>query len=243
MTDTPPTPIVFLDVETTGLGREDQIWEIAAVRRDVDGSVVTETELHLFVEHNEDLCHTLPEPFRTDHRTRFPGVCSGRVASPRYACTGVADIFAAAADGTRPVAVGINPAFDLAHLSRLIRSTYPHWPDDAPWDYTPVDARHLAVGALAATPPRIMLGFDGTHDAPSVAALRQPLTGILHVTSAGITASTTAVPGPPWRSEDVSRALGINPDDYARHTALGDVRWAMAIYDAVINPTPKEVTT
>lgn len=39
---------------------------------------------------------------------------------------------------------------------------------------------------------------------------------------------------PPWDSEAVSRAVGVNPDDFERHTAMGDVRWAMAIYDAVM---------
>lgn len=39
---------------------------------------------------------------------------------------------------------------------------------------------------------------------------------------------------PPWKSDQLSAAVGVNPDDYARHTAMGDVRWAMAQWDAVI---------
>jgi len=39
---------------------------------------------------------------------------------------------------------------------------------------------------------------------------------------------------PPWESDTLSRMVGVNPDDFARHTAMGDVRWAMAIYDAVM---------
>lgn len=38
---------------------------------------------------------------------------------------------------------------------------------------------------------------------------------------------------PPWKSDDLSRALGITVSDEDRHTALGDARWARAIYDAV----------
>lgn len=38
----------------------------------------------------------------------------------------------------------------------------------------------------------------------------------------------------PWKSDQLSAAVGVNPDDYARHTAMGDVRWAMAQWDAVI---------
>ena len=39
---------------------------------------------------------------------------------------------------------------------------------------------------------------------------------------------------PPWKSEDLSRAVGVDPDQFDRHTALGDARWAMAIYEAVM---------
>lgn len=45
---------------------------------------------------------------------------------------------------------------------------------------------------------------------------KSPMTGIL-----------------PWNSDSVSRGVGVNPDDFDRHTALGDARWAKAIYEAV----------
>lgn len=38
----------------------------------------------------------------------------------------------------------------------------------------------------------------------------------------------------PWNSETLSRAVNVNPDDFDRHTALGDARWAKAIYEAVM---------
>ncbi len=37
----------------------------------------------------------------------------------------------------------------------------------------------------------------------------------------------------PWNSDALSAALGIAVSDEDRHTALGDARWARAIYDAV----------
>lgn len=37
----------------------------------------------------------------------------------------------------------------------------------------------------------------------------------------------------PWDSAELSRQVGVNPDEYAKHTALGDARWAKAIYDAI----------
>lgn len=36
------------------------------------------------------------------------------------------------------------------------------------------------------------------------------------------------------KSDDISRMIGVNPDDFDRHTAMGDVRWLIAQYDAVL---------
>lgn len=37
----------------------------------------------------------------------------------------------------------------------------------------------------------------------------------------------------PWDSEKLSQAVGVDPTLFDRHTALGDARWAKAIYEAV----------
>lgn len=37
----------------------------------------------------------------------------------------------------------------------------------------------------------------------------------------------------PWSSDDLSRAVGVNPDDFPRHTAEGDVRWTISILAAI----------
>lgn len=39
---------------------------------------------------------------------------------------------------------------------------------------------------------------------------------------------------PPWNSNALSLAIGVDPGDFERHTALGDVHWATALYDAVM---------
>ena len=41
--------------------------------------------------------------------------------------------------------------------------------------------------------------------------------------------------GPPWKSDVLSDALGVNSKDYARHTAMGDVEWTLAQYESVTN--------
>lgn len=37
---------------------------------------------------------------------------------------------------------------------------------------------------------------------------------------------------PPWVSSELSKRIGVDPDDYERHTALGDARWCQAMYNA-----------
>lgn len=40
--------------------------------------------------------------------------------------------------------------------------------------------------------------------------------------------------GLPWKSDDLSLALGVEPaSEEERHTALGDAHWAMRLYDAI----------
>lgn len=40
--------------------------------------------------------------------------------------------------------------------------------------------------------------------------------------------------GLPWDSERLSAYLGVDPGQFDRHTALGDCRWAQAIYEKVM---------
>lgn len=37
----------------------------------------------------------------------------------------------------------------------------------------------------------------------------------------------------PWKSEELSLALGVDPASFDRHTSLGDCRWAIAEYEAI----------
>ena len=43
------------------------------------------------------------------------------------------------------------------------------------------------------------------------------------------------IPDLPWRSDDLSRLIGVEPPgNDERHTALGDARWAARVWDTVI---------
>lgn len=37
----------------------------------------------------------------------------------------------------------------------------------------------------------------------------------------------------PWDSSELSRSVGVDPDAFDKHTALGDALWAKGIYEAV----------
>jgi hypothetical protein len=39
---------------------------------------------------------------------------------------------------------------------------------------------------------------------------------------------------PPWKSDELSVAVGVDPEDFDRHTAIGDVLWVRSQYDAVM---------
>lgn len=47
------------------------------------------------------------------------------------------------------------------------------------------------------------------------------------------------IPGLPWKSHNLSRAVGVDPEEFAEHTALGDARWARAVYDRCTAPCPE----
>lgn len=50
----------------------------------------------------------------------------------------------------------------------------------------------------------------------------------------GWLAARSQLPAPPWKSDALSRAAGINPEAYERHTAFGDVLWTRAQWDLII---------
>lgn len=87
---------------------------------------------------------------------------------------------------------------------RIARQLLEPFGIDRPWHYHLIDVENLAVGYLVGAAAR----GDGY--------------------------ARQYIPDLPWRSEDLSRAIGVDPDQFDRHTAMGDVRWVMAQYDAVM---------
>lgn len=50
----------------------------------------------------------------------------------------------------------------------------------------------------------------------------------------GYLAAKNLLPEPPWKSDTLSAAVGVDPADYNRHTAMGDCAWTLAQYDIVM---------
>ena len=111
----------------------------------------------------------------------------------------------------RPHIVGAVPNFDTERIAFLLRDHgY-----EAKWHYHLIDVENLAIGYLAHQ-------WRGYADSPNDEAA----------------AAARLVTTLPWDSDEISAACGVVVPRETRHTAMGDARWARALYDAVIGPTP-----
>lgn len=165
----------------------------------------TEFELHLFIEHDEKKCARLPESFRADHLARYPS--HNQAASRVRAANQIANFMEPTGDQKVHV-VGAVPNFDTERIALLLEA---HAFGKPKWHYHLIDVENLAVGYLAG------LEKQAFNDAE---AFQVDLVNDL---------------APPWDSDTLSRAVGVEPPgEGERHTALGDARWVLRLYDAIV---------
>jgi len=107
--------------------------------------------------------------------------------------------------------VGAVPSFDAAFLEPFLR----RHGQAACWHYHLIDVEALAVGYLAGRWTQARADGMAAEAGPFVVPM-------------------------PWDSDALSSAIGIAVSDEDKHTALGDARWAKAMYDAVLGA--EEVT-
>jgi hypothetical protein len=231
---------VILKLGTTGLDPErHHIWEIGAIVRghrdaDYDGewhwmlrpalgwAEPMALRVGRFYERaGAKFAHSNAEAFRLAAPEMFNDMGEEPIRQTRRQA---ANDLAMMLDGAH--LVGRGPSVDAAFLGRFLRA-HGHAPT---WDSHLVDVEQLAVGYLAGA-------RAGYND--SVAWLADYHAGnteagdTCHVTMPDL--DRTPIPGPPWSSHDTSLALGVKPPSPdQRHTALGDARWAAAIYDRVL---------
>lgn len=182
-------PLAFVDTETTSLDRRTgEIWEVAIVRRDPDG-----TEQSYEARWYPDLRHADPISLGMNgfyDRVPPQGKALDRADYGRTGHGWEETDLPAIAERIRVLTAGATllgmvPSFDEVRLERFLRG----WNVVPTWHYQPIDVEALIAGHL---------GVQPTYD-----------------------------------SGDLSRAIGIDPEDYPRHTAMGDVRWTIACYDTL----------
>lgn len=105
--------------------------------------------------------------------------------------------------------IGAVPNFDTERLTRLMEGII-----EPEWHYHLIDVENVVVGYLHGVAARAI----------DEARMRgeEPLPGLLDRSL-----------NPPWKSDELSRAVGVDPEQFARHTAMGDVLWVRAQWDAV----------
>ena len=163
-------PMVFLDIETCGLGWHDPVWEVAAIRR-VWGE--PDREFQTFVEHDPAAADALPDKFRVDHDTRYD---PARAVSAEGLGEWLAEV-AAPLGKVRPVLLGAVPMFDATRLHEQFGLD--------PWHYRPVCVETMAWTALHLATPAGPgpLAAPGGHDPLSLPWASDPLTRTLGVPS------------------------------------------------------------
>jgi DNA polymerase III epsilon subunit-like protein len=209
------TRLVFIDTETTSLRPDRRVWEVGMVIRDPDRD---DREFHWFIR-AEDLDLGDADPFSLkvggfyDRHPQMRGL-AGRVPSESYVLDEVEKLTRGAH------LVGAVPNFDADVLAARMRA---HGILPA-WHYHLIDVEGLAVGWLHGRRARqneIVDGYPRENDgeeAPGLVRWNDPV----------------FVAELPWKSDDLTAAVGAAPvSEEDRHTALGDARWAMAVYDAV----------
>ena len=244
------TALAFIDTETTGLDPElHQIWEVGLIMRGaafpamlesipeegthdywyrwflpVDLSRADPKALEVSGFHDRHPTgdnapkHTrdYSKPVMTSHPSQVACSCggrhfddwqlwdtpSGKVEEPH--------VFAETLELLTVGAhlVGAVVSFDEKRLEKLLRANGVM----PAWHYHIVDVEALAAGWLMQW-SRGPCGPPGTErSAENLAVAR-------------------AIAEPPWDSDELSNAIGIDPSLFHRHEAVGDAQWARSIYD------------
>lgn len=204
------TRLVFIDTETTSLRPDRRAWEIGLIVREPGKP---DAEHQWFIDEDGlDLGNADPASLRIGRfYERHPQYCldresAGTDSEDEYDVLRLVEAITRGAH-----LVGAVPNFDADVLGARMRAL-----GICPsWHYHLCDVENLAVGWLSAY--AAYLERDGTV---AERALERA-------------AELRRIAAPPWSSDELSRAVGVEPDEAERHTALGDAKFARAVYDAV----------
>ena len=199
-------PVCFVDVETTGLHADrHEIWEVGLI--DAAG------DEHSWMLNVGGLTGADPYSLAVGrfHERHPQGNLIDPAEAPKITTRlDFAHKFSRLTHGAHLAGAVIS--FDEERLRRLL------WTNNVAhgWHYHLIDVEALAAGFIAGTWNTVNNLGHGDPKAD------------------GYTRDEALEAIPPWDSNRLSRLVGVDPDDYDRHTALGDCRWAKAIYYAVL---------
>jgi hypothetical protein len=201
------TRLCFIDTETTSLRPDRRAWEIGIVAREPGRPDVGH---HWFIDEREldlgnadSMSLSIGRFYERHPHYRLDRESAGTDTESEYDALRLVEAITRGAH-----LVGAVVSFDADVLGQRMRAN-----GICPsWHYHLIDCEALAVGYMYG------LNRHG-HSSASCAE--------------GFCVDDDALPGLPWKSDDLSCALGITVSDEDRHTALGDAKWAMRIYDAV----------
>lgn len=205
--------VVFLDTETSGLEWDREPWEIAMIARNENGEEYK--YLIQISDFNESKLHPTAREIN-GFDTRYykyntidvdPGIFEVMDLKTALHCVAMV---------TRKAhIVGAVPNFDTEMLDRLIREQ--KLGIDYRWHYHLIDVENLAIAYLRAMQSVYIDRLGGIQ------------ASIPDNINLGFNLK------PPWDSEELSRAIGVEPPPNSeRHTAMGDAIWAMEVYDRVM---------
>lgn len=208
-------PLAFVDCETTGVHPGRRAWEIAIIRREPDEPDGTEQTLHAFVA-DVDLSQADPFGLRIGRfYERHP-----KFARAHGTTTTIADarvLGLAVQDDDLLTEADLAPMVERMTRGAHLVGAVPNFDAEVfadmlrrhqltpAWHYHLIDVENLAIGYVAAK-------VEDRYYQDKAAEMITP----------------------PWDSQTLSRLVHVEPpSDDDRHTALGDARWAMRVYDAI----------
>lgn len=202
------TTIVFLDCETTSLRPDRRAWEVGIILRRPGQE---DDERSWFVDVDDlDLGNADPFSLRIGHfYERHPQV--NFTEDGEFQVVDEEEMLAEIEAVTRDAhLVGAVPSFDAEVLAARMRA-HGILPS---WHYHLIDVEALALGWINGVTARAIDEARMRGDEPPKVDWSRG--------------------APPWKSDDLSRAVGVEPPgEDERHTALGDAKWCARIWDAV----------
>lgn len=201
--------VCFVDTETTGLDPDrHEVWEVALILPD---GREWDWQLDVDLSRADPIALNIGRFHERRFQSALPygedGVRGNRTEPQHFA-----DDFVTLTRGLH--LAGAVVSFDAERLWRLLRAN-----GQCPmWHYHLIDVEALAAGWVA----RSCVGQANDGRSKGTIPVSRPDDSVNHMDGR-----------PPWNSTDLSRAVGVDPGDFERHTALGDARWARAIYEAV----------